>query len=192
MQTLTVVNLMLGTMGEKPLNALTDSHAMLAAALGKLDETNRAIQSAGWWFNMEELTLTPSNIDQSIYLPNDCLEVRTESRNYTKRGNRVYNLVGGTFEFANNIDVDLIREVEFEDVPEVAASYISKMAILAFQVDYDGDSAKTNVLRTSLTQALIDINSAHTRNRKSNFLDSNNRLARLKYVTQGARRLLRY
>lgn len=191
MQTLSVVNLMLGTMGEKPLNSLTDSHAMLSAALGKLDETNRAIQSDGWWFNTEHLTLTPSVIDNAIYLPNDCLEVRTPLQQLVMRGNRIYNLEGGSYEFTANMDVTLIREVEFEDLPEIAATYISARAILAFQVDYDGDTAKGRQLQANVELAFIGINSAHTRNSKSNFLDSNTRLARLKYVTQGARRLLR-
>jgi hypothetical protein len=191
MQTLSVVNLMLGTMGEKPLNSLTDSHAMLSAALGKLDETNRSVQSDGWWFNTEYLTLTPSIIDNAIYLPNDCLEVRTPLQQLVMRGNRIYNLDGGSYEFTSNMDVTLIREVEFEDLPEVAATYISARAILAFQVDYDGDTAKGRQLQAALELAFIGINSAHTRNSHSNFLKSNTRLARLKYVTQGARRLLR-
>lgn len=191
MQTLSVVNLMLDTMGELPLNSLTDTHAMLATALEKLDETNRAVQAKGWWFNLETVTLTPSNIDQGIYLPNDCLEIRTPSRNYVQRGDRVYNLDGGSFEFDADMTIDLIRLVEFEDLPEVAATYISRMAVHAFQTSYDGDTAKTRTLEAAITLALVDINSAHTRNRRSNFINSNERLARLKYVTQGARRLLR-
>jgi hypothetical protein len=178
---------MLGTMGEKPLNSLTDSHAMLAAALGKLDDTNRSVQADGWWFNMEELTLTPSPIDDAIYLPNDCLSVRTPTRNLVKRGNRIYNLEGGSYEFDSTLDVEMIREVEFEDLPEIAATYISKKAILGFQTDYDGDVTKAKLLHDEIRQAFIGINTAHTRNRTANFLRSNTTLARLKSVTQGAR-----
>lgn len=187
MQILTVVNLMLGTMGEKPLNSLTDSHALLSAALGKLDENNRSIQSDGWWFNMEELTLEPSPIDDAIYLPNDCLSVRTPSRNLVKRGNRIYNLDGGSYEFTSSLDVELIREVEFEDLPEIAATYISKVAVLSFQSDYDGDTARARLLAQEIERAYIGINSAHTRNRKVNFLDSNTTLTRLKSITRGVR-----
>lgn len=190
MQQLSVVNLMLGTMGELPLNSLTDSHTMLPAALGKLDEWNRAIQSEGWWFNMEELTLSPSEIDNAIYLPNDCLEVRHVNSNVVKRGTRLYNLNGGSYEFTGDMNLELIREVDFEDIPEVAASYVSKMAIMAFQSDYDADAQKMRILQEQVRIALTDINSAHTRNRKSNFLRSNTRLALLKQVTQGARRNL--
>lgn len=192
MQTLAVVNLMLGTLGEKPLNSLTDSHAMLPAALGKLDENNRAIQADGWWFNMEDLTLTPSVIDNAIYLPNDCLAVRTPTANLVKRGNRIYNLTGGSYEFTSDLDVELIREVEFEDLPEIAATYISKKAILAFQADFDADTAKARLLAEEIRMAFIGINTAHTRNRKANFLTSNVRLQNLKNLTRGARSPGRY
>lgn len=187
MLTLDVVNLMLGTMGEKPLNSLTDSHAMLSAALGKLDEYNRSIQADGWWFNMEELTLSPNVLDNSIYLPNDCLSVRTPIYNVVKRGSRLYNLTGGTYDFTADIDLELIRLVEFEDVPDIAATYISKRAILAFQSDYDADTTKMRNLGEEVRAALIGINSAHTRNRHPNFIKSNVRLARLKRITSQAR-----
>lgn len=187
MLTLDVVNLMLGTMGEKPLNSLTDSHAMLSAALGKLDEANRAIQADGWWFNMEELTLSPNLIDNAIYLPNDCLSVRTPIYNVVKRGDRLYNLSGGTYDFTADIDVEMIRNVEFEDVPDIAATYISKRAIFAFQSDYDADTTKMKALAEDIRIALIGINSAHTRNRHPNFIKSNARLTRLKLVTSRAR-----
>lgn len=187
MLTLDVVNIMLGTMGEKPLNSLTDSHAMLSAALGKLDESNRAVQAAGWWFNIEELTLSPNVLDNSIYLPNDCLSVRTPIYNVVKRGSRLYNLTGGTYDFTADIDLQLIRFVEFEDVPDIAATYISKRAILAFQAAYDADTTKMRLLTDEIRDALIGINSAHTRNRRANFIESNARLARIKRVTAPVR-----
>lgn len=191
MQTLSVINLMLGTMGELPLNSLEDTHALLPAMQGALDDANRRIQADGWWFNMEDLTLTPNPADQSVYLPNDCLSVRTPKYNLVKRGNRIYNLTGGTFVFTqSHLDVELIREVVFEDLPEIAASYISAVAILKFQTDYDGDTAKARQLAAEVQTAHIDINTAHTRNRRSNLLITNYRLQQLKQVTRGARRLL--
>lgn len=202
MDTLTVVNQMLGTLGEKPLNSLTDTHRFLAAALDMLEENNRAIQGKGWWFNMEEVTLEPSPIDQSIYLPNDCLSIRpcangsypnypTHIRNYVKRGDRVYNLNGGTFEFSKAMRLMLIRQVEFEDLPDVAATYIAARAVYEFQVLYDGDTAKTRTLETKISMALIDINTEHTRSRHTNLIDSNFKLRRLKALTNGSRRYIR-
>ncbi len=191
MQILTVVNRMLATMGEKPLASLTDTHALLSTAQDKLEQVNRDIQSDGWWFNMEELTFTPSPVDSALYLPNDTLEVRTATRNLVKRGNRIYNLEGGTYVFTSSEDVQLLREVPFEDIPEVAAAYISAAAVLEFQADYDGDVAKGRVLQGKVNTTLVQINAAHTRGRKANFRDSNVRLAQLKRYTQQLRTRIR-
>lgn len=190
MQILTVVNRMLATMGELPLASLTDNHALLSTAQDKLEQVSREVQSDGWWFNMEELRFTPSPIDSNIYLPNDALEVRTEQYNLVKRGQRIYNLQGGTYVFPTYLDVILLREVGFEDLPEVAAGYIAARAVLGFQTDYDGDVAKARTLAEDVRLNLIQINAANTRNRKVNFVASNVRLARLKRYTSQARRFI--
>lgn len=190
MLTLTVVNLMLGTMGEKPLNSLTDTHAMLAACTSGLDEANRRIQAEGWWFNMELITLTPSLIDGSLNLANDVLEVHTSKANYVKRGTRVYNLDGGTYVFTIPEKVEVLRLVPFDSIPEVAASYIAMVAIRKFQTDYDGDTAKTRDIEKEVERTQMECNAEHTRCRKVNLLDSNSRLQRLKQVTNGARRYI--
>lgn len=188
MQILTVVNRMLGTLGEKPLNSLTDTHRFLAACQDKLTEVSVRIQGEGWWYNMEEVTLTPSIIDQAIYLPNDCLEVRNDLYNLTKRGSRVYNLKGGSYEFNEPLDIILIREVLFEEIPQLGASYIAATAVHEFQTVYDGDTAKTRDLAAIATTARAMANAAHTRNRRVNLIKSNYTLQRLKATTEAIRR----
>lgn len=192
MQKLTVVNRMLATMAEKKLTSLTDTHRMLADCLDVLDEANRQIQADGWWFNLENVTLVPNIVDSGLYLPNDCLSVRTPTRNLVKRGNRVYNLDEGSYIFDKDLDVELIREVEFEDLPEIAASYIAAKAVYQFQTSFDGDKLRTDQLQATVNETFIGINSAHTRNRRSNFINSNVRLQRLKFITRQARRDLSY
>lgn len=189
MDTLTVVNRMLGTMGEKPLASLTDTHALMASMQGALDNASSTIQAEGWWYNMETLTVTPNPTDSSIYLPNDCLSVRTESSNVVKRGNRLYNLDGGTYVFTSTTDIELIRSVVFEDLPETGAAYIAAQAILDFQKDYDGDTTKMRQIMSEVSQAKIRNDTAHIRNRRRNLIKSNVRLQQLKAVTRGARRL---
>lgn len=191
MQTLSVVNRMLGTMGEAPLNSLEETHALLAAMQGALDSASDTIQADGWWFNMEDLDLIPNPTDSSVYLPNDCLSVRTPKYNLVKRGNRIYNLTGGTYVFTeSSLPLELIRLVPFEDLPEIAAAYIANQAILDFQADYDGDTAKARQLSIKLAQSKVAAETAHIRNRRRNLLHSNSRLQQLKAVTRGARRTL--
>lgn len=188
MQVLDVVNMMLGTQGENPLASLTDTHPMLATCQEVLDRNMRRIEADGWWYNMEELSLIPNTVDQAVYLPNDCLEVRTPAYNIVARGNRIYNLSGGTFVFTESkLDVTLTRLIAFEDLPEIAAQYIATFAVLEYQMAYDGDTAKTSQLKAMLAKQEIELNAAHTRNRKVNLINSNDRLQQLKFFTRAAR-----
>jgi hypothetical protein len=191
MQTLTVVNQMLGTMGEAPLASLEDSHAFRGACISTLEAESTRIQAKGWWFNMETVTLTPQ-VNGRISIPNDAIAVRTPTRSTAQRGRYLYDLDNGTFVFENALnDCTLIRAVTFEDLPESAAAYIAACAVLRFQTKYDGDTAKTRQLQAEEQTALVDINTDHIRNRRSNFINSNAKLMRLKSLTNGARRYIR-
>lgn len=190
MQTLTVLNQMLGTMGEAPLNTLEDPHTFRGACLSRLDSENRRIQAKGWWFNMEEVTLNPM-LDTRISLSGDTISVRTPSRNVIQRGRYLYDLEGGTPFFTSSLDVELIRLVPFESLPESAAQYVAASAVLKFQSSYDSDRAKTAELDMGMKEARIECMTEHIRNRRSNFIESNSKLQRLKQTTNGARRLIR-
>lgn len=190
MQILTVVNRMLATMGERPLASLSEGHSLLGAAQAKITEASRAVQSRGWWFNMEELTLSPSNFDSTISLPNDTLSIRSEEYNVVKRGAKMYNLKGGTYVFDSSLDVILIRELTFSDLPETAASYVAAMAVASFQTSFDGDTAKARDLSQEVVIAFAVINAEHTRSRRTNFIARNTRLQRLKGYTSAARKFI--
>ena len=202
MKTLDVVNEMLGTMGETPLNTLDDPHAFRGACLSTLARVNREVQAKGWWFNSELLTLSPSALDSSIYLPGDCLGVRVprkatgaSTRNYVKRGRRLYdtgsNGDAGTYVFTADVTVDIFRLIPFEDdLDEVAANYIASQAVLQFQSKYDGDTAKGRELEKRIsgpTGTFAAFQRAETQNQQVNMIESNVALQRLKRITRGAR-----
>lgn len=187
MEILTVVNTMLGTLGEVPLNSLSDSHAMLGACLGKLNDASRTVQAKNYWFNTERATLQPSNIDGSIYLPNNATRVLAKESYIVQRGNRLFNTYDATFVFTREQVVTLTKQIDFEDLPEVAANYIAARAVLDFQTLFDGDSAKTKILETKVMDARIEFNAEDIRQRKANLLDSNERLAYVKGRTRSAR-----
>lgn len=190
MQTLTVINRMLATMGEAPLASIEEDHAFRGACISTLDTESKAVQARGWWFNMEDLTLNPM-LDKRIVVPGDFLSIRTDSRDVAQRGRYLYDLSNGTLFFDRDVECKVIRHVPFADLPETAASYISAKAVLWFQMNYDGDEIRTRRLEREVNEAYAVMNIEHTRARKSNFIDSNVRLQRLKYVTRGARRFIR-
>lgn len=187
MQVLTVVNRMLASMGEVPLNSLTDSHAYLGAAQDTLARVNSEQQAEGAWFNVETITLNPSSVDKSIYLPGDILEIRTGSNQYVQRGTRLYNLTGGTYVFNSPITLEVVRLVDFEALPEVAAAFYSALAVAEFQTNYDGDTAKARDLNNAVERARIAYNRTNTRNERANLLNNNPRLARIKRRYMGTR-----
>lgn len=190
MQRLDVVNAMLATMGAVPLNTLEDPHAFRGACLAVLETEDRRIQAIGWWANMENLTLTPTT-DERIPLPGDFISVRTPTRNCVQRGRYLYDLDSGTPFFTAAVDAVVIRRVPFADLPESLAQYIAAECVLKFQRKYDGDSTKTRDLERDASVARAEARTDHIRNRRTNLLDSNVSLQRLKHLTRGARRYIR-
>jgi len=187
MLVLTVINNMLGTMGEAPLNAIDDPHPYRAACVSILNTVNREFQARGWWFNREELTIEPGALDGGLYLPGDAISVRTEDRNIVQRYRRLYNLDGGTYVFTESQDVVILRLVPFEHTPELYAGYAAAEATLRFQKRYDGDSQKTRDLEKELKDARVAAMSEETTQVKANFIDSNQRLSYIKSVTRSVR-----
>lgn len=184
---LTVVNDMLGTMGEAPLNAIDDPHPYRAAGISILTRVNREFQARGYWFNREALTLQPGGLDSCIYLPGDTINVRTDNRNYVQRYRRLYNLDGGTYVFDKALDVTLLRLVPFEQTPELFAAFVAAEAVLRFQKRYDGDSQKTSDLRKEFIAAQIAANAEETRQVQANLIESNVRLSYIKSTVRGVR-----
>lgn len=203
MQTLDVINEMLGTMGQAPLNTLDDPHPMRGACLSTLAKNSRNVQAVGWWFNRESLTITPSVLDSGLYLPGDVISVFVPHdkntgevlANVVQRGRRLYDTEKGSYVFTSAVTVELRRLLEFEDLPEVAAAYIAARAVKEFQLKYDGDSQKTRDLDDFIKDPVIGaysaLNAEEIRQGKANFLEQNQRLQRLKLTTSMARRYIR-
>jgi len=204
MQTLTVVNEMLGTMGETPLNTLEDPHTYRGACLSTLDRVNREVQAKGWVFNREFLTLQPGALNGHIYLPGDFIAVRVQrkrsgaaTRTIVQRGRRLYDTGSygseGTYVFTESVDVELVRLVPFEDLPESPAAHIAAVSVVEFQSKYDGDVAKTRELVARISGpmgTLAALQSEETRATQVNMIESNPRLMRLRRIIGAARRYI--
>lgn len=190
MQTLDVLNACIATTGEHPLNAINDPHPLRFAALSLLNNESRLRQTVGRWYNMEDATLDVSPADSKIYLPGDTIGFRAPTRDVVVRGRNLYDVRHGTNIFVKPVSGTLIRLIPFESLPESAAQYIAAEVVLKFQMSYDGDSNKTGMLKVFRDDAKVLENIEHIRDRKSNFIDNNSNLQRLKAVTRRARRFI--
>lgn len=190
MLVLTVVNRMLATLGEAPLNALTDPHTFRGACTSRLDTLNTTVQSQGWWFNRERLVIQPNVGNSKLYLPGDVTNVVVENRpDVVQRGRVLYDTYNGTNVFTQSVVAFVIRSLLFEELPEIAADYIAAKAVLEFQTDFDGDSNKMRTLQEVLREAKLQFNAEATRQIRYNSLTSNARLQRLKSRVNYARKL---
>lgn len=186
MQTLTVVNDMLATLGESPLNSLSDPHEFKASALSTLDSHNKQIQAKGWWFNRDRVTL-PLATDGTLVLPGDTLSYVSDTPGYVKRGFLVYNQIESTSTFTAADTGVIVRLVPFEQLDELPAGYISTAATLWFQQNFDADRAKTENLITKLRGMANDLGAEDIRQTGANLINNNVRLQRIKRATTTSR-----
>ncbi len=182
MRILTALNLMMATAGYGPVNSAIDSHPFLPACLANLDALSANEQQRGWWFNREVVTLLPSAIDNAVYIPADCLNVwvATQDRMWmgmklVQRGDRLYNTHGGTYVIGAPVDVVLVRQVPFEQLPESMAQHIAAVARLWVQSTYDGDTTKASMIASSsvygASGTLARVNAEEIRNTPLNIHD---------------------
>ena len=133
------VNTMLMAIGESPVNSLGSGLPDAEIAERILSETNRAVQSLGWNFNTElKWSLVP-DIEGSLYLPQNCLNVddrelvRHGDYDYVLRGQRLYDRINHTYAIGKAVEVDMIALLDFLELPEAARSYITIRSARLFQ-----------------------------------------------------------
>ena len=138
---LDAINIMLGTIGESPINSLDAATGVVDAVTARaiLSEVSVQVQEEGWHFNTEyEFVLTPSLDTKEIYVPANTIEVdaSTYDRNdidVAIRGNRLYDRKNKTFQFQKDIKADLTILLEFNELPQAARHYITVRAARVFQ-----------------------------------------------------------
>ena len=67
--TLSIVNEMLGLLGELPVNDLDAFHPVVPRALSSIDTAQSSIQADQWWFNVETPTLIPQVVTRKSCCP---------------------------------------------------------------------------------------------------------------------------
>lgn len=173
---LEVVNACIATLGEQPLNSLTDEHVFKQSALNYLKGANLAIQKRALWFNTEVITLTPDATAQYIYVPQDTIQVQripgVTQYAFAHRGRRLYNTQANTFQWPGKITVQLTRLLPFDDCPYFAQDCIALTAVLRFQREFDGDGARYNQLNADRGRADVELMAQHIREVGPNLLQT--------------------
>lgn len=149
-KSLDAINDMLAAVGEAPVNTLEDSQNVdVENAIRVLEKINRQVQSKGWSFNhVNEAKLNRDVTTNKIKWQDDILYiVGTDGTKYVQRGEYVYDFDNQTDTFTSDIEVELIRLIDFDYMPSVARDYIVAKAARIFQSQtLDDDSIGQTLL----------------------------------------------
>lgn len=134
------VNELLAVIGEAPVEVINSGLTYEGLADLAIDQVSREVQSRGWWFNTEyKVEFTP-NGSNKIVIADDVLSADPSSpyQDYIAKGGFLYNMTEHTDTFTDKVELDVIYERIWEDLPEVARRYITVKAGRKFQKQYLG------------------------------------------------------
>lgn len=171
---LDAVNLIRGAVGKAPVSTLSTTNPDVIAAQLRLKNSATELQTKSWWFNTELSFKLLPNTEGHIVLPNNAVEVRPKDpfSYLTTRGNKLYDPNNNTFVFTGPVTAELMLDLDYEDLPYVAANYIQYDAARKFQGDFDGDPNRIKDLREDTQNAWLLLREAEQRNRRPNVLCS--------------------
>lgn len=134
---LEAVNIMLGTIGESPVNSLENEQVVDAVvARDVLAEISREMQSEGWAFNIEKNYPLSRDLDGKIEVPINCIKVDfvrpPAGMDPVLRGSRLYDRQNHTYTFKQNVKAEVILLLPFNELPESARRYATIRAARVF------------------------------------------------------------
>lgn len=171
------VNAMLTTIGEAPVNSLSSGLLDAETAETILNEVSRDVQSTGWNFNTEFNMNLAADTGGNVVLPATVLRAdasakyRSSKNEYIQRGSRMYDKVNHTYNIGNDIAVDVVVLLAFDELPEVARRYIILKASRLFQERLVGSDTLSTMNRADEDQAYMSLKEMEGDNGDYNIFD---------------------
>lgn len=169
---LDVVNDMLASLGELPVNDLVTTHPVVQRAIAQIEHATTRLQSSPWWFNQQVITLTPQVGTGYIVIPGNVVSIDSTAKSpaVAARGINLFNLTDNTLVFTAPIECVVRRRWDFEDLPTLARVFVAASARVRFLVGLDGDSQKINDARNDRGEAYAELHAEHIRAVRGNML----------------------
>ena len=131
---LSAVNSILGAIGQSPLTTLNFDNPEVAMIYNLLRDANVDTQAEGWHYNSEQHIKYAIDANGRIAVGNDILSMDLHD-NYTKRSSDLvrrngflYNKMTHTDVFTQDLELDVVRLYNFEDLPIPFRRYITYRA----------------------------------------------------------------
>lgn len=163
---LAAVNIMLATIGESPINALSSISGVPDAVTAQsiLEEIAVVVQTEGWAVNEDNNWLFLPDVTGTITLPDNLLQVTTVDQvtyDTAMRGGRLYDKLNHTFTWTGDVAnygilLNTVTLMEFADLPQALRYYITVRAARVFQSRVVGSDTLKSF--TSADEALARVN----------------------------------
>tara|TARA_R110000772_G_scaffold89156_3_gene184924 strand:- start:8915 stop:9499 length:585 start_codon:yes stop_codon:yes gene_type:complete len=158
---LDAVNTMLSSIGEAPVSSLSSGLIEAEIAESILNTIDREVQSMGWHFNTELNKSFAQDTLGQIILPADILRadatLKANAPNLVQRGLKMYDRVNHTFVISTDAALDVVVQLLFDDLPEVAKRYIVLRSTRVFQDRVVGSNTLHSFQEKDEQQALVQL-----------------------------------
>ena len=131
---LSAVNNILGAIGQSPITTLNFDNPEISFIFNLLRDANVDTQAEGWHFNTEKHVRFAIDANGKIAIGNDILSMdlhdnqARRTSNLVRRNGFLYDKQDHTDVFTADLDLDVVRLYEFEDLPIVFRRYITYRA----------------------------------------------------------------
>ena len=163
---LSAVNAILGSIGQSPISGLDFANPEISFIYNLLKESNQDVQNEGWTFNLEyHIKEIVNTSDNKIIISSDVIRIDNEdawdkTRDFVRRKDsdglwKLYDRVNHTFEFPDDdhFYVNVVRLLNFEDIPTVFQRYITYKACGRAAVQLVSNASLQKMLATFEAQA---------------------------------------
>lgn len=139
---LEAINEVLSSIGSNPVDSLEDSQDIdVLNAKRLLEHVSREVQSRGWYFNTEDdVTLQPDKDTNLVPCPESYLVFYSEGYQLIRRNGYFFDNTTRTGEFPDGLTISLIRQLDFEELPEPFRHFIACRTARMFQMRYLGSA----------------------------------------------------
>ena len=144
---LDAVNQILSSVGQAPVTTLDMQNPEVSIVLITLREVSRQVQSEGWLFNTEQhVRLQPNPNTKKIKYPPNAIsldsnvDIHGDKYNLVRRAGYLYDLYSHSFLFDDNVDVDVVWMLPFDEIEPIAQQYIIARTAKLCAVKMVGDT----------------------------------------------------
>ena len=127
---LSAVNSILGAIGQAPLTTLNFDNPEISFIFNLLRDANVDTQAEGWHFNTEKHVTFARDANGKIAIGDDILSMDLHDNqarrtfDLVRRSGFLYDKIKHTDVFTQDLDLDIVRLYNFEDLPIVFRRYI--------------------------------------------------------------------